>query len=118
VFENRVPRKTFGPKRLEVRGGWRKLHNEPHDCIPCNVIWVIKSWKMRWMGHVAHMAEKRGEMHTEFWLEILKKWNCLENLSLPSRTVLKWILKKQDGREWTGFIWLGIETSGRLLCTW
>ena len=56
VSENRVLRRVFdGPKRDEVTGEWRKLHNEElHDtyCLP-NTIWVNKSRRMRWAGHVA-----------------------------------------------------------------
>jgi hypothetical protein len=62
LFENRVLRRIFGPKRDEVTGEWRKVHNEEfHDlyCSPNNVR-VIKSRRMRWAGHVAHVFEKRG----------------------------------------------------------
>jgi hypothetical protein len=62
VFENRVLRRTFGPKRDEVTGEWRKLHNEVLNdlyCSPC-IIRVIKTRRMRWAGHVARMGEKRG----------------------------------------------------------
>jgi hypothetical protein len=63
VFENRVLRRIFGPKRDEVRGEWRKLHNEElHNLYSSpNIIRMIKSRRMRWAGHVARM-EKR-EMH-------------------------------------------------------
>jgi hypothetical protein len=61
VFENRVPRKIFGPKRDEVTGEWRRRHNkELYDLYSPNIIWVIKSRRMRWAGHVARMGEKRG----------------------------------------------------------
>jgi hypothetical protein len=55
VFENRVLRGIFGPKRDEVTGGWRKLHNEElHDLYSSlNIIRMIKSRRMRWAGHVA-----------------------------------------------------------------
>jgi hypothetical protein len=55
VFENRVLRRIFGPKRDEVTGGWRKLHNEQlHDLYSSsNIIRMIKSRMMRWAGHVA-----------------------------------------------------------------
>jgi hypothetical protein len=55
VFENRVLRGIFGPKRDEVIGGWRKLHNEElHNlyCLP-SIIRMVKSRRMRWAGHVA-----------------------------------------------------------------
>jgi hypothetical protein len=55
VFENKVLRRTFVPKRHEVTGGWRKLHNEElHDLYSSpSIIKVIKSRRMRLTGHVA-----------------------------------------------------------------
>jgi len=61
VFENRVLRRIFGPKRDEVTGEWRKLHNEELNdlySLP-NIVWVVKSRRMRWAGHVARMGEDR-----------------------------------------------------------
>jgi hypothetical protein len=60
VFENRVLRRIFGPKRDEVTGGWRGLHNEElHNlCSSPSIIRMIKSRRMRWAGHVARMGEK------------------------------------------------------------
>jgi hypothetical protein len=67
VFENRVLRKVFGPKRDEVTGEWRKLHGEDlnHLYSSPNIVRVIKSRRMRWAGHVARMG--RGEVYTGFW---------------------------------------------------
>jgi hypothetical protein len=61
VFENMVLRRIFGPKRNEVTGGWRKLHNEElRDLYSSpSIIRIIKSRRMRWAGHVARMVEKR-----------------------------------------------------------
>jgi hypothetical protein len=61
VFENRVLRKIFGPKREEDRA-WRKLHNdELHSLYSLlNIVRVSRSGRMRWAGHVAHMVEGRG----------------------------------------------------------
>ena len=62
MFENRVLRRVFGPKRDEVTGEWRKLHNEELSnlySLP-NVVRVVKSRIMRWAGHVARMGEGRG----------------------------------------------------------
>jgi hypothetical protein len=62
VFENRVLRRIFGPKRDEVTGEWRKLHNEELlDLYPSpSIIRIIKSRRMRWAEHVAQMGEKRN----------------------------------------------------------
>jgi hypothetical protein len=61
VFENRVLRRIFGPKRDEVTAEWRKLHNgELNDLYSLpNIVQVIKSRRMRWAGHVARMGEGR-----------------------------------------------------------
>ena len=62
VFENRVLRRIFGPRRDEVTGAWRKLHNEKLNDLYSspNIFWVIKSRRMRWEGHVARMGERRS----------------------------------------------------------
>jgi hypothetical protein len=61
VFENRVLRRIFGPKRDEVTGEWRKLHNEElHNLYPSpDIIRQVKSRRMRWAGQVARMGEER-----------------------------------------------------------
>ena len=55
-------RRIFGPRRDEVTREWRKLHNEELNDLysPLNIVWVIKSIRMRWAAHVAHMEERRG----------------------------------------------------------
>jgi hypothetical protein len=60
VFENRVLRRIFGPKRDEVTGEWRKLNNEELHILYSspNIIRQIKSRRMRWVGHVARMGEE------------------------------------------------------------
>jgi hypothetical protein len=62
VFENRVLRRTYGPKRYVVTGEWRKLHNKKlHDLYSStSIIRMIKSRRMRWAGHVSRMGEKRN----------------------------------------------------------
>jgi hypothetical protein len=62
VFENRVLRRIFGPKRDEVTGEWRRLHNEDVYALysSSKIIRVIKSRRLRWAGHVARMGERRG----------------------------------------------------------
>jgi hypothetical protein len=62
VFENRMLRRIFGPKRDGKVGGWRKLHNEQlHKCCSLpNIISVISSMRMRWAGHVERKGGKRN----------------------------------------------------------
>jgi hypothetical protein len=62
VFENRVLRRIFGPKRDEATGGWRKLHNEElHGLYSSpSIVRVVKARRMRWAGYVARMGEVRG----------------------------------------------------------
>jgi hypothetical protein len=69
VFENRLLRKIFGPKRDEVKGEWRKLHNEEHRDLYSSpsIIRIIKLRRMGWVGHVARMREKRKSVG--YWWE-------------------------------------------------
>jgi hypothetical protein len=62
VFENKVLRRTFGPKRDEMMGGWRKLHNEELQYLYSwpSTIRIIKSRRTRWAGNVARMGGKRN----------------------------------------------------------
>ena len=61
VFGNREVRRIFGPKRDKVTGEWRGLHNEELNDVysSSNIVRVIKSRRMRWVVHVAHMGERR-----------------------------------------------------------
>jgi hypothetical protein len=66
VFENRALKRIFGPKRDDVTGEWRKLHNELNDLYPLpNIVRVIKARRMSWAGHVARM--EGGEAYMGFW---------------------------------------------------
>jgi hypothetical protein len=77
VFENRVLR-IFGSKMDKVTGAWRKLHNELNDlyCSP-NIVRVIKSRRMRWVGHVARTGG--GKAYTGFWWGNLWATDPMEN---------------------------------------
>ena len=61
LFENRILRRIFGPKRDEVTGEWRKQNNEALNDLYStpNIIWVIKSKRIIWAGHIARMGERR-----------------------------------------------------------
>jgi hypothetical protein len=67
VFQNKVLRRIFGPKRDDVTGGWRKLHNEELNYLYSSpsIIRMIKSRRMRWAEYVARMGVKR--MHIGYW---------------------------------------------------
>jgi hypothetical protein len=67
LFENRVLRRVFGPKRDDVTEEWRQLHNEELNYLYSsrNIVQVIKSRRMRWAGHVARMG--RVEVYIGFW---------------------------------------------------
>jgi hypothetical protein len=62
MFENRVPKRTFGPMRDEVMRGWRKLNNEKLRNLYSSpsIIRMIKSRRMRWAGHMAQMGLKKN----------------------------------------------------------
>jgi hypothetical protein len=109
-----VLRRTFGPKRDEATGEWRKLHNEElYDLHSSpNIIRVIKTIRMRWAGHVARMG--RGKVHTACWWENPREREHLEDLCVNGRTTLKRNLTKWHG----GMEWTDLRTSSGLLRTW
>jgi hypothetical protein len=114
VFENRVLRRIFGPKRDEVTGEWRRLHNKELYVLyyTRNIIRVMKSRRLRWAGHVARMGERRGAYRA-----LVGKREVRSPLGRPRR---KWEDNiKMDLREvgwvaWAGSIWLRIGTGGEL----
>jgi hypothetical protein len=127
VFENRVLRRIFRPRRDEVTGEWRKLHNE-ELCdlyLPPSIIRRIKSRRMRWVGHVARMGEKRNAYKL-----LVRKPEGKRPLGRPKHRwwiILGWILERWDGVMWTGLVWprqeqvgnsceFGIEPSGSMKC--
>jgi len=75
VFENRVLRRIFGPKRDGVTGEWRKLHNEELNDLNCspNIIRMMNSRIMRSVGHVARMGGRRGAYRVMVWKPEVKR---------------------------------------------
>ena len=112
VFENRVLRRVFGPKRDEVTGEWRKLHNEELNDLYCspNIVRLIKSRSMRWAGHVACMGERRGV--TGFWWGKIplerprRRWE--DNIKMHLQEVgcggMDWIEMAQDMDRWRALV--------------
>jgi hypothetical protein len=99
VFENRLLRRILGPKRDEVTGEWRKLHNEElHDLYSPTVVRVIKSRRMRWAGRVAWMGRK--EACTGFWWANLRERDHWGDPGLDGRLILGWIIRKWDVGVW------------------
>ena len=97
VFDNRVLKRLFGPKRDEVIGEWRRLHNEElyAPYFPPNIIRVTKSRTLRWAGHVACM--RRCVVRTEFWWGNLREVVYLKNPGLDGNIILNWIFEEWDG---------------------
>jgi hypothetical protein len=115
VFENRVLRRIFWPKRDEATGEWRRLHNEELKDLYSspNITRVIKSRRRRWAGYVARMG--KTEVHTGFWWGDLSKSDHLGDSGVDGWIILKWIFKTWDGCARTGLSWLRIGTGGGLL---
>ena len=111
VFENRVLRRVFGPKRDEVTGEWRKLHNEDLNDLYSshNIVRAIKL-RMRLVGHVARMGDSRRVYNV-----LVGKPQGKKPLGRPVRRWddnIRWIFTKWDVWVWTGLIWLRIGTGG------
>ena len=111
VFENRVLRRMFGPKRDEVTREWRKLHNEELNDLYSspNTFRLIKLRRMRFAGHVARMGERRGVYRI-----LVGKPDGKRPLGRPKRgrIILRWTFRKWDVGVWTGSSWLRIGTGG------
>jgi hypothetical protein len=112
VYENRVLRKVFGPKRDEVTGEWRKLHNEElNDLYPLlNIVRVVKSRQMRWAGHVAGMGKDKV-VHRVLVasLRVRGHWG---DQNVDGSKILRWIFRKLEGVVGTGWSWFRIGTGG------
>jgi hypothetical protein len=116
MFENRVLRRIFGPKRDGVMGGWRKLHNEElHNLYSSpSIIIIIKPRRIRWVGHVARMGEKRNV----YWLLVGKpegkrplgrlRHRCIDNITIylldVGLSVMDWIGLAQDRYRWRALV--------------
>ena len=94
VFENRVPRRIFGPRRDEVTGEWRKLHNEELNDLYAspNIVRVIKSRKMRLAGHVARMGLGRSVYRVLVGKPVEK--SHLGDPDVDGRIKLRWTFRK------------------------
>ena len=112
VFENRVLRRIFGPKRDEITRECRKLHNEElNDMYSSpNIVRVINSRRMRWAGHVARMGEGRGIYRV--WWGNLRERDHVGDPGLDGRIILRSIFRKWDVGAWTVSSWLRIGTGG------
>jgi hypothetical protein len=112
LFDNRVLRRIFGPKRDEVRGKWRKLPKEELNDLYSspNFVWVIKPRKIIWTEHVACMGERRG-LYTVL-VRDQRERDHLEDPGVDGRIILRWIFRKWDVGVWTGSSWLRIGTGG------
>ena len=115
MFENRVLRRIFGPKRDDVTREWRKLHNEQLKDLYSspNIFRVIKSKRMRWAGHVARLRERRGVYRV-----LVVKTEGKRPLGRPR---LRWENNIKIGLQevgcgvWTGSSWLKKGTGGGYL---
>jgi hypothetical protein len=94
VFEKRVLRITFRPKKDEVIGGWRKLHNEEFHNLysSLNIIRMTKACRMRWVRHVEHTGEIRNT--NKILVGKPEGNNHPEDQNTVVRTILKWISEK------------------------
>jgi hypothetical protein len=112
VFESRVQRRIFGIKRDEVTGDWRKLREELNDLYSTNIIRVIKSRRMRWAEHIAHMGERSGAYRV-----LVGKPDGKRPLGRPRRrweVNIKMYLQEVGWEAWTGLIWLRTGIGGGL----
>ena len=112
MFENRVSRRVFGPKRDEVTGEWRELHTEELSdlySLP-NIVRVVKWRRMRWAGHVARIGKGRG-----VYTVLVGKPEGKRPLGRPRCRLednIKMDFQEVGGVVGTGWSWLRIGTGG------
>jgi hypothetical protein len=108
----RVLRRIFGPKRDEVTGEWRKLHNEELNDLYSSphIVRVLNSRRMKLAGHVARVEERRGVYRV--LLGNLREKDHLKDPVVDGRIVLSWIFRNWDVGVWTGSSWLRIGSGG------
>ena len=107
-----VFRRPFGPRRDEVTGEWRRFHNEELNDLYSspNIVWVIKSRRMRWAGHVARMGEER-EVYRSWWGN-RREGDHWGDLGVDGWITLGWTSRRWDVGIWTRLVWPKIETVG------
>jgi len=112
VFENMVLRRIFGPRKDEVTGEWRRLHNEELNDLYCspNIVRVIKSKRMWWVVHVARVGEERGCIGS--WWGNRREGAQWGDLGVDGLKILGWICRRWDVGIWTVLGWPRIETGG------
>ena len=112
VFENMLLRSIFGPRRDEVTGEWRRLHNEELSDLYSspNIVRVIKSRRMRWAGHVARTGEERGCIGS--WWGNRRERDHWGDLGVDGWIILGWISRRWDVGMWTGLVWSRIGIGG------
>ena len=112
VFKNRVLRRIFGPRRDEVTGEWRRLHNEELSDLYSspNIVRLIKSRRIRWAGHVARMGEER--VCIGCWWGNRRERDQWGGLGVDGWIILGWISRRWDVGMWTGLGWPRIGTGG------
>ena len=105
-------RRIFGPRRDEVTGEWRRLHNEELNDLYSshNIVRVIKSRRMRWAAHVERMGEERGCIGS--WWGYRRERDHWGDLGVDGWIILGWISRRWDMGIWTGLGWPRIETGG------
>ena len=112
VFENMVLRRIFGPRRDEVTGEWRRLHNEELNDLyfSPNIVRVIKSRRMRWARQMTRMSEERGEYRVLLGKPEGRRplgrprLRCVDNIRMDLQEVgcgyMDWIGLAQDTDRW------------------